>query len=362
METFRLLLVEDSDDHAELVQLALDRQNDIGAKVRRARSLAEAKVELGENDFDAVLLDLSLPDSDSDKTVKEICDACSEVAVIVLTSLTTLDRGLAAIGEGAQDFISKSDLKPSLITKSIIFATERKRIIAELEEKNEQLRRFAHIVAHEVKKPLQAVTTAFHLIAENESKNLSEMSNRLLDLGKGAVTDMATVTNELLSFAQLETDAGSFTKIDLNRLIDEVIHSLSLHTGFEDEQVTRDSLSEVIGSEVQLRHLFQNLIENAIKYRSEEIPKLKIYSEPDAIDSDRVVIAVEDNGIGIDPANREKVFNLFQRVDPQEGVPGTGIGLGFCKQIVERHDGRIWVEAGSNPGSVFKFTLEKAVG
>ena len=362
MQTFRLLLVEDSDDHAELVQIALDRQRDVGTTLKRARSLAEAKTCLGENDFDAVLLDLSLPDSDSDKTVEALCQECPDVAVIVLTSLTTLDRGLAAIAQGAQDFISKSDLKPSLITKSIIFATERKRIFAELEEKNEQLRRFAHIVAHEVKKPLQAVTTAFHMVSDDEANTLSEMSNKLLDLGKGAVTDMATITNELLSFAQLETDARSFKTVDLNNLVDEVTHTLCLHSGFEAELVTRESLPEVVGSEVQLRHLFLNLIDNAIKYRSELPPKIKVYAAPHADDSTKVVIAVEDNGIGIDPASREKVFNLFQRVDPHEGVPGTGIGLGFCKQIVERHEGDIWVEAGSDPGSVFKFTLRKAVG
>jgi len=121
-------------------------------------------------------------------------------------------------------------------------------------------------------------------------------------------------------------------------------------------QVTHEPLPKVMADDVQLEQLFQNLVGNAIKFNQQEAPRVHV----SAIQrSGEWVFSVKDNGIGIDPEFKERIFVIFQRLHAKDSYPGTGIGLALCKKIVERHGGRIWVESEIGKGATFYFTLPK---
>ncbi|MGZ6442354.1 MAG: sensor histidine kinase, partial [Pseudobdellovibrionaceae bacterium] len=141
---------------------------------------------------------------------------------------------------------------------------------------------------------------------------------------------------------------------DANVVVDQVLRDLSILITEVGAKITHDQLPTVIADEVQLAQLFQNLIGNAIKFRSKEPPKIHISCKK----SDKEwIFSVSDNGIGIDPQYFERVFVIFQRLQAREDYPGTGIGLAICKKIVERHRGKIWIESEVAKGSTFYFSI-----
>jgi light-regulated signal transduction histidine kinase (bacteriophytochrome) len=133
-----------------------------------------------------------------------------------------------------------------------------------------------------------------------------------------------------------------------------VLSNLELFIKQNKATVTHDTLPEVMADSTQLAQVFQNLIINGIKFHGEEAPRIHISAEKK---SSEWIFSVKDNGIGIDPQNSEKIFEVFKRLHKKEEYPGTGIGLAICKKIVERHGGRIWVESELGKGSTFYFTL-----
>jgi light-regulated signal transduction histidine kinase (bacteriophytochrome) len=136
-----------------------------------------------------------------------------------------------------------------------------------------------------------------------------------------------------------------------------VLHDLDARIRDSKAVIQLDSLPPVIADEQQLAQLFQNLIGNALKFRGDEPPQVRISAERE---SGAWVFAVQDNGIGIAPEHSEQIFVLFQRLHSRNKYEGTGIGLAICKKIVERHGGRIWVESEPGKGATFKFTLPVA--
>jgi light-regulated signal transduction histidine kinase (bacteriophytochrome) len=143
--------------------------------------------------------------------------------------------------------------------------------------------------------------------------------------------------------------------VDLNLVFQRVLANLGVTVGETGAEVTSGKLPAVVGDEGALVQLFQNLIDNGIKFRGKDRPKVRV-SATDPF-APFTAIAVTDNGIGIDPRHAERVFRVFQRLHTAEEYPGTGIGLAVCKQVVERHGGRIWVDSQPGRGSTFWFTL-----
>jgi light-regulated signal transduction histidine kinase (bacteriophytochrome) len=146
------------------------------------------------------------------------------------------------------------------------------------------------------------------------------------------------------------------TLIDCGELVREVIGDLSASIEEADASVTYHDLPVVRGNRSQVLQLFQNLIGNAIKYRSEQPPRIHISA---ACCGDGWEFTVEDNGIGIAPEHRERIFEIFKRLHDRKTYPGTGIGLAVCRRIAQKHGGRIWVEAAPVAGSIFRFTINR---
>jgi PAS domain S-box-containing protein len=224
--------------------------------------------------------------------------------------------------------------------------------VGELERTNTRLSEFASIASHELKEPLRMVEKYGDLIAEGGGAKLGKQQREALDFVRGGARRMRHLVEDLLKFSRLETEARAFEACDCNSLVEEAANNLIAAVDESGARIEREGLPTVLGDRAQLVQLFQNLLANAVKFRGEEPPQVRVSAERK---NDEWVFAVEDNGIGIDPRRVKDIFKLFHRLQPER--PGTGIGLALCQRIVERHGGRIWAESHPDQGSTFFFTL-----
>jgi light-regulated signal transduction histidine kinase (bacteriophytochrome) len=167
---------------------------------------------------------------------------------------------------------------------------------------------------------------------------------------------MHTLIQDLLEYSRVGRKGDRFAAVDTNESLAAAKANLEAAIRGSGARVTAETLPTVRGDRGQLIRLFQNLIDNAIKFRSRETPCIHVSASPPERGSGWV-FSVRDNGIGIDPQYAERIFVIFQRLHTRAEYPGTGIGLAICKKIVERHEGRIWLESELGKGSVFYFTL-----
>ena len=352
MPQLRVLVVEDEDDHFELLRRRLGPPGQSGWAVDRRATLAGAVRFLDEQSVDAVLLDLGLPDSSVDETLRRFRDANREVALVVLTSLDDLDhaRGTRAVAGGAQDFLVKSELSREKLLRTLRYAIERKQAASALERSNEELRTFAHTVAHEVRNPAAAALMALTCVRQEP---ISPAVAEMVGLAEEALRTLRELVSELLEFAEVEGAAAPVEPVDLNDVADRVVARFRGELEGAGGRLAREPLPTVRGHPSQLTVVLQNLIGNAIKYRSPD-RDLEIRLSPS---TDGTGFAVTDNGPGIAPRHLTKLFDVFYRADPHGDVPGTGVGLALCRRIARRYGGDVAVHSTEGRGSVFQVTF-----
>ncbi len=225
--------------------------------------------------------------------------------------------------------------------------TDRKRAGEALEAANAELRNFAYVLARGLQEPLGVVLDSIQLMArEREGKDFS-------DSLAGALK-MEAILKKLLHYWEV-TEPGEerLLAVDCNRALSQALQSLDSEIQGSGAVVTSDSLPTVAGDAVMLMQLFQNLVRNSIRYRGDAAPTIHVSA---VRAGERWQFQVRDNGIGIDRADAERVFDLFRGMDGN-GVPRTGIGLALCRKVVERHGGRMWVESEAGGGAAFRFTI-----
>ncbi|MEJ2701146.1 MAG: PAS domain S-box protein [Sedimentisphaerales bacterium] len=229
----------------------------------------------------------------------------------------------------------------------------------ELARSNKDLEQFAYVASHDLQEPLRAVSGFVTLLQNRLKDALDEKTTEYMDFTVDGVKRMQTLINGLLAYSRIDTRGKPPERTDSNKSLEEALLDLQTSIRESDAEITFDSLPTVHIDPVQLTQLFQNLISNAIKFRSELRPEIHV----SAVRSNRAwQFAVKDNGIGLDPEYRERIFMIFQRLHTRKKYPGTGIGLSLCKKIVERHGGRIWVESEQGRGSTFYFTVPDMEG
>jgi PAS domain S-box-containing protein len=234
---------------------------------------------------------------------------------------------------------------------------ELERRAAELERSNADLQQFAYAASHDLSEPLRMVSSYVQLLARRYSAKLDEDANEFIGFAVDGAARMQALIDGLLLYSRAGTSEYELEPVDVSEVLDATL--LMLKTAIEESgaEVTADPLPTVLGDANQLSQLLQNLVANAIKFVEDGPPRIHVSAEKEG---DEWHFAVSDNGIGIDPAHAERIFNVFQRLHGRGEYPGSGIGLAICKRIVERHGGRIWVEPGIEGGSSFNFTIPVA--
>ncbi|WP_254863258.1 PAS domain S-box protein [Halovivax gelatinilyticus] len=236
--------------------------------------------------------------------------------------------------------------------------TERKQFERRLEASNERLEQFAYAASHDLQEPLRMVTSYLQLVERRYASELDEDGAEFIDFAVDGAQRMRDMIEGLLAYSRVERRGDPFEPIDLEVVIEDVRRDLEMKIEETGTTLTVESLPRVEGDPGQLRQLFQNLLSNAIEY-SDEPPRVEISA---VHNGSEVTVSVADEGIGIDPDDRERVFEVFQSLHARDGRAGTGIGLALCKRIVERHGGDIWVESEPGEGSTFSVTLPTADG
>jgi PAS domain S-box-containing protein len=232
---------------------------------------------------------------------------------------------------------------------------ELERYAAKLERSNEELEQFAHVISHDLREPARMVEGYMNLLAERCQGQLDEKADMFIDYAVDGAERMQEMVNALLDLSRIGTRGKEPAPTDAEAVLDRTLRLLGRVIEETNAEVTHTLLPTVLADKAQLSQVFQNLIANAIKFRREDIPpQVHISVEREG---DEWVFSVADNGIGIDPEQADRIFQIFHRLHTQEEYEGTGIGLALCRRIVERHGGRIWVESESGPGSTFLFTL-----
>ena len=225
---------------------------------------------------------------------------------------------------------------------------------AELLLSNQELENFAYVASHDLREPLRMVTSFTQLLAQRYGSQLDDEADTIIGFAVDGAKRMEILIEDLLLYSRIGKDTKPLKIINCNTVWEKARDNLQLLIQDTNTTIKVKPLPQIVGDESQLVQLFQNLITNAITYRSHSDPEIEISA---IAQSPGWLFSIKDNGIGIDPKYAQRIFDIFQRLHPKEKYSGTGIGLAICKKIVERHGGNIWVESELGSGSIFRFTL-----
>jgi len=272
-----------------------------------------------------------------------------------------LKRAHDALEQKVQERTSElqEEIEEHKVTEEDLRATteELQELTEELTRSNKELEQFAYIASHDLQEPLRTVTSSMGLLEKGYKNELGEDADMFITYAVDGAKQMQQLIKDLLEYSRVTSRGETFKPVHCEGVVQHAIDNLK--TAIEESGVKirlpEESLPMIMGDKTQLIQLFQNLIGNAIKFRSEQPPEVQIGVEPDG--GNMWQFSIKDNGIGMDMQYADKIFTIFQRLNTAEEYEGTGVGLALCKKIVERHDGRIWVESKLGKGSTFYFTL-----
>ncbi|MDE1465674.1 sensor histidine kinase [Spartinivicinus poritis] len=276
-------------------------------------------------------------------------------------------RDLKAIRKDGSTFFVEIGLNPLtldnklMVVASIVDTTQRKeeerklrQLNEALEKSNIELQQFAYVASHDLQTPLRGITGFAQLLEKRYKEKLGESGNLYIDQIVLSVKKMKSLINGLLAYSRVDAQSVPHESVCLQRVLDDTLNLLDMDITKRKAKINYSTLPQVLGCELQLLQLMENLLSNSIKYNQSSPPEITIACQEK---NSEWVISIKDNGIGISEKHYKKIFEIFKRLHTHEQYPGTGIGLAVCRRIVNRHGGKIWVESEVNKGSVFYFTL-----
>lgn len=224
----------------------------------------------------------------------------------------------------------------------------------ELARSNQELEQFAYIASHDLQEPLRMITSYLQLLQRRYQGQLDADAHEFIDFAVDGANRMKVLINDLLAYSRVERHGKPFEPADSGAALEQALANLTVAIAESEAVIRYDPLPAVLADPTQLAQVFQNLIGNALKFRTEAPPCIQIGAEQG---QGEWRFSVRDNGIGLAPEAAERIFLLFERLHGRGDYPGSGIGLALCHKIITRHGGRIWVESQEGQGATFYFTI-----
>lgn len=371
VKRFCVLVVDDAVANIRLISEILKKEYDILTALNGYDAITLLKTHTP----DLILLDVMMPELSGFDLCRIIRSdaAFDEVPIIFLTALESNEDQLRGLEIGAIDYLTKPVSSPllkirihnhlALKERNILVKVQRDELAKqkqELENKNRELENFTYTVSHDLKSPLITIQSYAGMIRQDIEAGRLENATGDLTRIEGAAAKMTELLDDLLELSRIGRLMNPALPIDMNRLVNEALKQLAgpiQHR--QTEVVVQPELPVAWGDIIRIAEVMQNLLENAIKYMGDQTaPQIEIGVRGEGREN---IFFVRDNGLGIDPLYHEKVFGLFNKLDPTS--VGTGVGLALVKRIIEVHGGRVWVESeGTGRGACFCFTLPSAMG
>jgi PAS domain S-box-containing protein len=307
-----------------------------------------------------ILIDLVFRDQkDIEKEYDFVLRKGDQLTAEVFAPLLYKGKGAYLWGIAAPLYDSKGNIVGAI--ESIRDITEHKQIEDALTKKSEELARsnadlaqFAYAASHDLQEPLRTITSFVQLLQKRYHGKIDPDADEFIDFIVGGTKRMQQLINDLLTYSRVNTRKGPLSPMKIEDVLQKAMQNLRYILEEVKGTVIYEEMPSIVADEPQMTQLFQNLIGNALKFHGEEAPKVEISAARKGNDW---IFSVKDNGIGIDPQYKDRIFEIFQRLHTREEYSGTGIGLAIAKKIVERHGGRIWVDGEPGKGTTFRFTI-----
>ena len=378
----KVLLVEDDEDDHYFIQELLADVQEPRIQLDWAETFEDALGILKHQIHDAYLVDYRLGAHDGLQLMGEIHRVC-QAPVIILSGQGDRYLDLEAIKLGASDYLNKADLQSSLLDRYIRASIARNNALIalkdseqryrqlfrqeqvlrrQLSESNAGLEQFAMIASHDLREPLRAIAGHIQLLQEDYGEQFDATAQSYMGFVTDGVQRMRALIRDLLEFSRLKgTAVDGALQVDCNIAVQSALVNLQSAIEEFNAVITVEPLPTVVGDPTQLVCLFQNILDNALKFRQSHLPpQIAVTAQlVDGEDTDDVVwqLSITDNGIGIERQYWSYVFHVFKRLHTDSEVMGTGIGLATCQQIIQHHGGAIWLESVPERGTTIYFTL-----
>ena len=364
----KILLIEDNLAEARLLQEFLKQAKSHEFTVVHVQRLAAGLQKLRTDNYDVILLDLTLPDSQGLVSLPPLMSQVPSTPIVVLTNINDDELALEAVRGGAQDYLVKRQINVAILMRSIRYAIERKQALETLRHVNQTLENrveektaelvkakeinqfkseFVSMLSHDIRNPLNTILLAAGLLQNSDRKLTQEKKQNHFQLIRSAIKNMAHLLDEVSLIGK--ADAGKLECelicLDLTAFCSEIVSNAKLQAAEVQVNVVFSSHPEDLGGilcdESLLRHILENLLSNAIKYSP---PGGKVSFEISKQDQ-KIIFQIQDWGIGIPEAEQKKLFQPFYRASNIDNIPGTGMGLAIVKKCVDAHNGEILVNS-----------------
>jgi signal transduction histidine kinase len=322
--------------------------------------------KLHSQSYDVILADYRIPSWNGGEAFRRLKQSGEDVPFILVTGAIGEETAVELIKEGIADYILKDRLVrlPSAVRRALqekMIGEERERALQSLRQSEERVRsllkeleQFLYVGSHDLQEPVRMVVSYTELLSKRYKGKLDADADQFIAFAVDGASRMQGLIQGLLAYSRVVTRGKDLLDTSSEGALQQAVVNLRSVIEESRAQVTHDSLPRVLADDAQLTQVFQNLIENAIKYRSPGIPKAHVGASRSG---GKWIFSVQDNGMGIDSQYFERIFGMFQRLHKREEFGGTGVGLAICKKIVERHGGAISVESQPGVGSTFRFAL-----
>jgi signal transduction histidine kinase len=281
---------------------------------------------------------------------------CVILVFIAKSSFSNIEKINKRLEENASkllETVKELDVQKKELSENKI---QLEKLNAHLEVKNRELERFTSIASHDLQEPLRTIGNMSQLIKKKYYSTFDDHGKKILDYVSTATVRMANLIKGLLEFSRIGNKRET-TEVDCQELVKTIILDFEMALKTTNGSIEVGDLPLVNGNPLELRMLFQNLISNGLKFKKLDVAPIVAVSFSES--ESHFHFCIKDNGIGIDEDDYEKIFLIFQRLHAVEEFEGTGLGLAYCRKIVELHGGRIWVNSIKDVGSSFYFTIEK---